>query len=713
MIHLKMNQTANIARVFALLMLLASGFTTAGNWPQEVTLAGGTIVVYQPQPEAVEGKTLTGRAAMSIELEGEKDPIYGVFWFSSTIDTDRSEDTVSISDVTVTKVTWPDSKDTGEQRFTQISEEALQGSVFEASLSSLTSALAVSDKVKKSLDDINNDPPEIEFIQQLAVLLLYDGKPHFSAVENSSFERALNTALAVVQDTRSEQYFLTSGNLWYQANDPLGPWQTTTSPPADLVAMIPKSDDPTPVTIPAIVTATEPTELIVSTGEPDWTSLDGGKLLYVQNTETPWIRDLATGNMYLQLSGRWFRSKNEKGPWTFVRSDKLPDGFREIPPASDIGGVRTSVAGTDEADEAVANAQIPQTTAIKRDEASLTVEYDGKPQFEHVKGTDVAYAVNTASQVLQIDNKYYAVDNGVWFVALTPEGPWVVADTIPNQQIAEIPPSSPVYNTTYVQIYDSTPDVVYVGYTPGYMWSYPYYGVPIYGTGWYYPPYYGRYYYPRTPTWGLHVGYNPWTGWNFGVSWGGPFFRVGVVWGGGYGHGYHPGRCCASIYGGGFRHNDININTGDINIGNNVSVGNRNKLENNFSNKERKTNIYNNENNRHRNADRATAQSSLKKARSSPERKNDLYADRSGQVARREADQWQVRKDDKWQNASPSKSASRDIDRPFPTRDFEPTRQAPTQHKPVEHRPQIDQSRMNREHNARQRGGGGGMRGRR
>jgi hypothetical protein len=318
----------------------------------------------------------------------------------------------------------------------------------------------------------------------------------------------------------------------------------------------------------------------------------------------------------------------------------------------------------------------------------------------------VAYAVNTASQVLRIDNKFYAVDNGVWFVALAPEGPWVVADTIPREKIAEIPPSSPVYNTTYVTIYDATPEVVYVGYTPGYMWSYPYYGVPVYGTGWYYPPYYGRYYYPRAPTWGLHVGYNPWTGWNFGVSWGGPFLRVGVSWGGGYGRGYYPGRCCGGRYGGGYRHNDININTGDINIGNNVSVGNRNKVENNFSNKQRKTNIYNNDNNRHRNADKATAQSNLKKARSNPDRKNDLYAGQGGQVARRDADQWQVRQDDKWQNVAKDKTPSRDIQKPTESRNV-PT-QKPAQRPQVEHRSQFDSSRMNREHHARQRGSAGG-----
>jgi hypothetical protein len=692
-------------------LLLLSTFSAAGDWPQEVSADGGSIVVYQPQPEALDGNTLTGRAAMSIEIDAQKDIIYGVFWFSSIIETDRGEDVVRISNVQVTKVTWPDSKDTGEQRFTQVAQKALANSVFEASLSSMTSALATSEKIQQSLEAINNDPPLIVFSEKLAVLALFDGEPHFAEVENSPYERALNTALVVVKDTRSKEFYLTSGSLWYQADSALGPWEISSSPPADLVAMIPKTDDPVPTTIPDIVSATNPTELIVSAGGPEWTSLDGGKLLYVKNTETPWIRDLAGGNMYLQLSGRWFRAKNTDGPWTFVRSDKLPDGFREIPPASDIGGVRTSVAGTDEANEAMADAQIPQTTAIKRSEASLSVEYDGKPKFETVTGTDVAYAINTQAQVLRIEGKYYAVDNGVWFSSASPEGPWIVADTIPTDKIAEIPPSSPVYNTTYVTVYDSTPEVVYVGYTPGYMWSFPYYGVPVYGTGWYYPPYIGGYYYPRAPTWGLHVGYNPWTGWNFGVSWGGPFLRVGVVWGGGYHNGYYPGRCCGGRYGGGYRHNDININTGDINIGNNVNIGSRDRVENNFSKGDRKNNLYNDENNRHRNADRSTAKNNRQLAKNNPQRKNDLYADRNGQVARRDADQWQVRKDNQWSNVAKDKAPTRDTARKAEIRDIQS--RAPAQRPLTNHRSQFDHSSMNRDFNARQRGGGGMHRGRR
>jgi len=641
--------------------LLLSGFSQSAfavlDWPQEVTAEEGKIVVYQPQPEKLEGNILTGRAAMMLDFEDKTDSIFGTFWFRATIETDKDSNTALIRDLKVTDVRWPESKDAGEQRFTAIVEAAIPETGFEISLDRLSSSLATAQLEQKSLADLKNDPPAIIFRESIAVLLLYDGEPRYTKIENSSYERVMNTPFVVVRDKKA-RYYLSSGQLWYEATDAMGPWKPTTSPPKDLAAMMPEpeGDSPPPTTPPEVVVATEPTELIATDGEPNWESLTGGELLYVSNTESPWVRDLSTGNMYVLLSGRWYRSKSTEGPWTFVKSDELPASFANIPPASDIGGLRTSVAGTPEADDAMLDAQIPQTAAIKRSEASLTVEYDGKPKFENISGTKVSYAVNTPSQVLEIDKKYYAADNGVWFTAASATGPWEVADKVPEDEIAKIPPSSPVYNTTNVHIYESTPEVVYVGYTPGYMWSYPYYGVPVYGTGWRYPPYLGPVYYPRPPTWGFNVGYNPWTGWNFGMSWSNGFFSVGVSFGGGYG-GYRPGCCGSGWYGGGGYRGPTVINTGDINIGNNVNVGNRTNISNkldknpNFNqNNISKSNLYNRPENRARNADRATVDRDMKQAREASGRANNVYADDKGNVARKADDKWQTRDNGAWKD---------------------------------------------------------------
>lgn len=647
----------------SLVLLMAAAHAAALEWPQQIEAEEGTIVVYQPQPESLEGNVLKGRAAMSVQLENQDEPIFGAFWFDTRIDTDRDAGTATLHDMRVTNVRWPESKDAAEQRFTAVVEAHIPETGFEISLERLSASLEAADLVRRSLADLKSDPPRIEFSDDLAVLLLYDGEPRFSAIEGSHYERALNTPFLVVRDQRTGAAYLSSGHYWYQADGPLGPWRETDSPPADLVQMVPEPDQqgPAPATAPDIVVATQPTELVATAGPPDWQSLPGGEVLYVRNTETAWLRELSSGNMYLLLSGRWYRSRSEQGPWTFVPADELPASFQAIPPDSEIGGVRVSVAGTQEAEDALLDAQIPQTAAIRRDQASLTVEYDGEPQFVSVDGADVSYAVNTGAQVLEVDGRYYAVDDGVWFTAGSATGPWTVADTIPQDEIAKIPPSAPVYNTTYVHIYDSTPEVVYVGYTPGYLWSFPYYGVPVYGTGWYYPPYWGSFYYPRPYTWGFHVGYNPWTGWNFGVSWSNGFFTFGASWGGGWGGAYRPWGCCGGWYGGGYRppviinRGDINIDRGDINIGNSINVGNRAEIGNRIARNEgnldlNRGNLYNRAENRTRNAAPALTRENLNAARPALNRPNDVFTDRNGNVARRVGNEWQTRESGAWRN---------------------------------------------------------------
>jgi hypothetical protein len=209
------------------------------------------------------------------------------------------------------------------------------------------------------------------------------------------------------------------------------------------------------------------------------------------------------------------------------------------------------VAGTDEAREAVLENSIPQTAAVSRKDATVKVTYDGDPKFERIEGTKMSYAVNTDKSVLLIEGKYYCCDNAVWFIAPGATGPWEVCADVPRD-VQSIPADCPVNNVKYVYVYDSTPEVVYVGYTPAYYGSYVYGGCVVYGTGYYYHPWYGAYYYPRPVTWGFTVSYNPWMGWGFGVGFSYGWFHMGFYgypggwWGpagyyGGYHHGYYHG----------------------------------------------------------------------------------------------------------------------------------------------------------------------------
>jgi hypothetical protein len=617
------------------------------SWPREIPVASGTIVLYQPQIETLTGNQLTARAAISFRPAGGTDPVFGAMWVNGTVDTDREAGEVLIYDVKVQRVRWPDATPEKQQQFTQIVEADFPTAGFRMSLERLQASLASAAAERGHVEGLKSDAPRIVFVEQVSVLLLYDGEPRTQAIEGTNLEVVANTPFGVVRDKATGTYYLGGGKIWYSAADPKGPWQAGAQPPQEILQGAPPdtSSAPAPSPPPQIVTATEPTELVVTQGPPNWQTTAGGKILYVQNTETPWLREAEGQDNYLLISGRWFRGASLQGPWASVRPDSLPASFQEIPAESPIGGVRSSIALTVEAQDAILDLEIPQTSAIKRSEAKLTVTYDGEPKFVDIPNTKVAYAQNTASQVLRIEGAYYACDNAVWFRATSPNGPWAIADSIPKDAIKEIPPSAPVYNVTYADVYGSTSEVVYVGYTPGYMGAYPYYGVPVYGTGWHYPPYWGGAYYPRPVTYGLHVGYNPYTGWSMGMSWSTGFFTFGVTFGGGY-PGYRPYR--GGYYPpGGYRGGGCFNCT--INIGNSVGTG-RGGGAARPSTRPANNNLYNRPENRARVADRGTRDAASRQMRADRTARgsNNVFADQNGNVHRRTGNGWESRDGNTW-----------------------------------------------------------------
>jgi hypothetical protein len=220
--------------------------------------------------------------------------------------------------------------------------------------------------------------------------------------------------------------------------------------------------------------------------------------------------------------------------------------------------VLVSIPGTEQAKEAIIANQIPQTATVKRSEAKLTVAYDGAPQFRPIEGTSMEYAINTSSEVVHAAGRYYAVNNGIWFVSDVAVGPWAVADNIPPE-IYTMPPSCPLYHDRYVYVYGSTPADVYVGFTPGYLGAYVWDDTVVFGTGWYYPGWIGVGWYGWPWTWGF--------GFEFGYFGGGYFWRPNGFWW------YHNGPYLGRVYN---EHYNPHWSPGDRErIGNNVNVYNR------------------------------------------------------------------------------------------------------------------------------------------
>jgi hypothetical protein len=164
-----------------------------------------------------------------------------------------------------------------------------------------------------------------------------------------------------------------------------------------------------------------------------------------------------------------------------------------------------------EAREAVIANQVPQTAVVKRNDAKLTVQYDGAAQFQPIEGTNLEYAINTSTDVIHAEGRYYALQDGIWFVSSSPPGLWVLADTIPAA-IYSIPPSSPLYHVRFVYVYGWTPDYVEFGYTPGYLGAFVSDDVVVFGTGWWYPGWYGDLYFAWPWTWGFGFQFGYWTG---------------------------------------------------------------------------------------------------------------------------------------------------------------------------------------------------------
>jgi len=178
--------------------------------------------------------------------------------------------------------------------------------------------------------------------------------------------------------------------------------------------------------------STVPAELIQTEGEASFKNISGTSLLYADNTLDEIFKDINSQKNYILIAGRWYSSSSMNGPWQFVAADQLPADFAKIPAGSEKDGVLASVAGTDAAEEAKADAVIPQTANIDRATAKCTVSYDGDPKFSPIDNTSLYVADNSNITVIKAGNKYFAVENGVWFQSKQATGPWEVSTERPS-----------------------------------------------------------------------------------------------------------------------------------------------------------------------------------------------------------------------------------------------------------------------------------------
>jgi len=543
----------SLQSVFCALLVLVSlpcVLAQESGWPRTLPLEQGTVTIYSLQVDEMSDDIIHFRAALAYRETPGSEPVFGAGWFESRVEIDSASRIVHPTELKVTQTRFPDGTVDVQSELSAVLAQQSPAWNLDFSVDELEASLKQAEAESVAAQKLNTAPPRIIYRDHPALLISIDGEPVLREIENSPYEAVINTPYPLISDGR-HFYLNVARDVWYRADKATGPYRFEAHPPADIAAMVNATEvadvadaaveapvEPiTAANAPEIVVSVEPAELIVTEGPAAFVPLVDD-LLVLQNSDDDVFMHVSSQDFYIVLAGRWYHASTLNGPWAYQPADDLPSAFANIPRDSDQADSRVYVAGTQEARDAVLDAQVPQTTAVARGEADIEVEYDGVPVYQPVDGTDLVYIQNTGSTVLQSDGLYYLVEDGVWYVSASPNGPWQVSTQRPAQ-VDTILPTSPVYNVKYVDVYDSTPSVVYVGYTPGYYGSYVYHNTIFYGSGWYYRPWVSpHYYYPRYSTWGWNVSYNPWSGWNFGLSWGWGPFSVSY-YSGGYWHQNH------------------------------------------------------------------------------------------------------------------------------------------------------------------------------
>src|SRR5438874_3912748 len=505
-----------------------SGNVTDPGWPREKYSNGNRLIIYQPQVDDWKNfQELTWRMAVSLTPKGGKE-VVGVVEMKGNTDVDNVNKVVIITSPQVTNTYFPSLDQATKEKMDQLFKTFIPPTL-SISLHRLIASVPM--QQAPAGVQLNNDPPKIFVGYRPSILLSVDGEPVLSEVPKTNLKFVVNTQWPLFFNGENSSYYIPVGQQWLTTNSLNGQWSPTKKLPPDM-SKVPQDKEwgalkkiiPPPAksggVTPAVFYSDKPAEVILFDGQPVYAKIPDTQLTYATNTDSVVFVFTPTQQFYYLTAGRWFSAMDLEGPWTYATPD-LPSDFAKIPPSSPASAILASVPGTDEAKDAVLLAQVPTTMTIKHAEAQakVKVEYGGDPKFEPIKGTSMAYAKNTQDKVIKVGDVYYLCLQGVWFMSPNSKGPWTTCTSVP-QEIYTIPPSSPVYNVTYVTQTSNPDGTVQSSYTAGYLGGFilgaATGAIIANGSGYWWPPYaYSGYYYPYAATYGYHYAtpyYNSATG---------------------------------------------------------------------------------------------------------------------------------------------------------------------------------------------------------
>lgn len=501
--------------------VIAKGDQDVLSWPRVIQEGDDRVTWHQPQIDDWDGLQLSARVAVKVEPSEPAEAFYGALRITADTVVDFPQRVVWLHNIRIEEGHFAGA-DKDAEHVAELVGIMLPRYARPIALDCVLDNLSRTNRANVSTSaPLRNDPPDIIFHDGPAILVLIDGKPELRPIEGTDLMYVINTLWNIFLDTAEGRYYLQVGRQWF-CRDELsdGAWTPAEALP-DSIRRIP-ADHPRACArqastqpangetlVPVVILRTRPTELICLDGEPTWTPIPGTGLLYNPASRHDMFLSARGREIFVSISGRWFKAESLQGPWTHVPADALPEGFIAIPTDHPKAPVRASVAGTPEAAEAIIVTRIPRLSLVQRDEQSLTVYYEGEPRFQEIPGTNLARAVNTSYDVVREGAMHYCCYQGVWYAAPSPTGPWIVCSKVPDS-VYLIPPECPAHHLAHVRVQDANPETVVVGYTGGYVGTFPQNGAVVHGTGYAYPPFVGRFYYfPHPRTYGSAVAYSP------------------------------------------------------------------------------------------------------------------------------------------------------------------------------------------------------------
>ena len=184
----------NNQRILLVLCFLAMAGAALAQWPKDITTKNGAVItIYQPQPEKLTGNNLEGRAAFSVVETKGAEPVFGVFWYSTIISTDRDTRAITLESIKINDVKLPGVTDENKiLRLKQLLEIEIPTWQLSATLDDITATIQQEQSYVS--EDLKNDPPKIIYAAEPTTLVLMDGDPKLQDDKELKMKRVINSA---------------------------------------------------------------------------------------------------------------------------------------------------------------------------------------------------------------------------------------------------------------------------------------------------------------------------------------------------------------------------------------------------------------------------------------------------------------------------------------------------------------------------------------